>query len=75
MTPLEQEAVPSSSGETPEHPDHATYNMRPRHASLSDMWDEWHGQGQFCDRHGGIKGRESKHKSKWRKHIDGQHFC
>jgi len=75
VTPLEQEAEPSSSGETPEHPDHATRSMRPQHAGLSDLWDKLHGEGQFCDCRGGIEGRESECKSKWRKHIDGQHFC
>ena len=72
LTP-EREAPPITD-DRPDHPDHLAYNMRPRHITLADMWDEWHGEGQFYDRHGGIKGREAKHKSNWRKHIDGQHL-
>ena len=43
------------------------YRMAAKHLSLSDLWDEWHGLGKWDgDQHGGIKGRNDKHGTKWR---------
>jgi len=46
-----------------------------RFASLSLMWDEWHGTGGDTTRDkpipGGFAKLEELHKSKWRKHLDG----
>ena len=53
----------------------ARLNMVPKHRTLTDLWDEWHGVGRFEDQHGGVKGRETKFKNKWRKHINNAFFC
>jgi len=45
----EQEAEEVVRDEPPDHPDHTSFTMRPRHATLSNMWGEWHGEGQFYD--------------------------
>ena len=50
------------------------YYLTPRHKTLYDLWDEWHGQGYYYDPEGGPDGRDKEHGSKWRKHIDGQHY-
>lgn len=52
-----------------DHNDHLTKNMRSKHTRLSDLWDEWHGEGRFQDPCGGIHGRDLKHGAKWRSHI------
>lgn len=43
----------------------ARLSMVPKHRTLMDLWDEWHGVGRFEDQHGGVKGRETKFKNKW----------
>jgi hypothetical protein len=47
--------------------------MVTRHKSLADLWEEWHGVGTYYDAFGGIKGRDEKLGSKWRKHLNAQH--
>ena len=42
----------------------APYTMKRKHNSLSDMWDEWHGNGEFSDSDGGVLGRIEKYGSK-----------
>jgi hypothetical protein len=48
--------------------------MVPKHKSLQGIWDEWHGIGQYPNSEGGIKGRNKAHGSKWRKHLNAQHY-
>lgn len=55
--------------------------LSPHFASLSQMWDEWHGTGRdsTLDKPipGGFARLEELHKSKWRKHFnaaEGRHF-
>lgn len=44
--------------------------LEAKHTCLSDLWDEWHGEGKFYDSHGGFAGREKALKgASWRKHI------
>lgn len=50
------------------------FRMKARHASLSDLWAEWHGEEPFYDELGGIKGRDKRDGAKWRKHLDAQHY-
>ena len=54
--------------------DSSNYRMVKKHKSLSDMWDEWHGAGQFTDAVGGIKGRNKQFGAKWRRHLEVQHY-
>ena len=68
---------PEPETEEWEHSDHRTFTMKIKHATLRDMHDEWFGVGSFLDKHGGVEGRErhfGKHKAKWRRHLDNQHF-
>jgi Transcriptional activator of glycolytic enzymes len=48
---------------------HASYRMQPKHRSLTSLYDEWMGVGEFADEHGGIEGRNKKLGSRWRKHL------
>ena len=64
----EEAAIESSC-----NPEHRCFRMTPKHKNVSEMLDEWHGRGRFSDSHGGIAGRDEKHKAKWRKHLDQQH--
>ena len=43
--------------------------MIPRHQTLEDMWNEWHGLSDFHDPLGGINGRNKEFGTKWRKHL------
>jgi Transcriptional activator of glycolytic enzymes len=52
----------------------SNYRMSKKHKTLEDMWDEWNGTGRFEDNFGGIKGRNKKCGSKWRKHLEVQHY-
>jgi hypothetical protein len=47
---------------------------RPRgsHHTIQDIWDEWHGLGQFRDELGGFKGREEALGTKWRASYTGK---
>jgi Centromere DNA-binding protein complex CBF3 subunit, domain 2/Transcriptional activator of glycolytic enzymes len=47
--------------------DYQLISMHPKHASLSDVWDEWHGEGKFTDSLGGLEAREKLFGAKWRK--------
>jgi Transcriptional activator of glycolytic enzymes len=48
--------------------------LTPKHACLSDLWDEWYGLGQFNQVNGGIDWLEAKYKAKWRSHLDNNQF-
>ena len=50
------------------------YSMVLKHKTLSDLIDEWRGEGLFDDGTGGIKGRDKAHGTKWRQHINKQHY-
>ena len=70
---------PTNDNEEPwKHIDHSSYTMTMKHSSLTNMYEEWYGLGKYTDKFGGIDGRErlfsKKHKSKWRHHLDGNHF-
>jgi hypothetical protein len=38
---------------------HALYRMKPRHRTLTGLYDEWMGTGDFSDVYGGIEGWNS----------------
>ena len=54
--------------------------MKPRHDTLSDLWDEWHGLGEYEDIYSGFAGREQVWgstkgiRAKWRHHMEGNQF-
>jgi Transcriptional activator of glycolytic enzymes len=48
---------------------HALYRMKPRHRTLTGLYDEWMGIGDFSDVYDGIEGQNSKHGPTWRKHL------
>lgn len=48
---------------------HKTYRMRPKHQTLTDLYAEWMGTGDFMDEFGGIEGRNQKFGARWRKHL------
>jgi Transcriptional activator of glycolytic enzymes len=54
------------------------YQFAPKIHTLSDLYDEWNGTGNWQgDPHGGIIGRNREHKSKWRKNLPSrakQHY-
>jgi Centromere DNA-binding protein complex CBF3 subunit, domain 2/Transcriptional activator of glycolytic enzymes len=52
---------------------HRGFRMENKHKRLTALWDEWHGTGDFVDDFGGVKGRDKKHGSKWRRHINNMH--
>jgi hypothetical protein len=49
------------------------YNLKQRHDSVSDIYDEWWGIGEHTDKpvKGGFAALEQQYKSRWRKHFDG----
>ena len=68
----------NDNAESWQHIDHASYTLTIKHNSLMDMYEEWHGLGNYFDKYGGAAGREvlfsGKNKSKWRKHLDNNLF-
>jgi hypothetical protein len=48
---------------------HRSYRMKPKHKLLSQLYDEWIGEGDFHDGYGGIEGRNKEFGSRWRKHL------
>ncbi|MGL5936677.1 MAG: hypothetical protein ACRCZI_13770 [Cetobacterium sp.] len=48
---------------------HKTYIMKPKHATLVDLYSEWIGIGDFHDGFGGIEGRNKTMGPSWRKHL------
>jgi hypothetical protein len=48
------------------------FTMKAKHQRLLSLWEEYHGEGEFHDELGGIKGREDQWKSHWRVHLDDQ---
>jgi hypothetical protein len=54
--------------------EHKGYCLKPKHACLRQLYDEWHGLDSFQDVFGGIAGREELYGKKWRKHLDQQQF-
>jgi len=49
------------------------YEMHPR-KSLHEVYEEWHGLGDFDDGMGGVAGRDKKFGTKWRKHVESNHY-
>lgn len=51
----------------------ARYNLKQTHESVSEIYDEWWGLGEYEDKpiSGGFEALEQKYKSRWRKHFDG----
>ena len=47
------------------------YRLNPLHKSLSSLWSEWHGHGDFLNRPvvGGVKQLEQSEGHKWRSHF------
>ena len=50
------------------------YLMTPKHLTLRSLYEEWYGYGPYDDGNGGVHGRERRHGSKWRSHINKQFF-
>jgi hypothetical protein len=48
--------------------------MKPKHSNLKSLYKEWYGLGEFDDSFGGVDGRNKMCGSKWRSHIDCQHY-
>jgi hypothetical protein len=48
--------------------------MSLKYPSLASVWNEWFGLEEYQDEHGGINGRNKKHGSKWRKHLQGTSY-
>ena len=48
--------------------------MKAKHQTLRSLYEEWYGIGNFEDSEGGINGRERKHGSTWRPHINRQKY-
>jgi hypothetical protein len=48
--------------------------MKPKHSNLESLYKEWYGLGEFDDSFGGVDGRNKMYGSKWRSHIDRQHY-
>ena len=67
---------PPSPTKGPLEEDGIGVQMVPKHHNLRGIWDEWHGLGSFegVPMEGGLEAMEATFKSKWRKHLDGQHF-
>jgi hypothetical protein len=47
--------------------ENSTFQMRLKHTSLVDMWDEWNSPG-------GVADHDKKFKAKWRKSISNDHY-
>ena len=66
----EQETEPNeTSRERTEH-DPSRFFLKPQHKQLVDLYQEWHGDGNFADEFGGVVGRNKQFGAKWRKHLD-----
>jgi hypothetical protein len=48
--------------------------MKPKHSNLESLYKEKYGLGEFDDSFGGVDGRNKMYGSKWRSHIDRQHY-
>jgi hypothetical protein len=48
--------------------------MKPKHSNLKSLYKEWYGLGEFDDSFGGVDGRSKMYGSRWRSHIDRQHY-
>jgi Transcriptional activator of glycolytic enzymes len=48
---------------------HKKYRMKPKHRSLTDLYAEWVGEGDFADEFGGIEGRNKRFGARWRKQL------
>ncbi|KAG7371290.1 centromere DNA-binding like protein [Nitzschia inconspicua] len=59
-----------------EHPpvDSRPFIMHPKHASIHNMYCEWHGISPFADPQGGVVGRNKAHGKKWRKEFNPNHY-
>jgi Transcriptional activator of glycolytic enzymes len=45
----------------------STFRMKAKHNTLTDLWQEWFGLGEWEDEFGGVAGRNEKFGAKWRK--------
>jgi hypothetical protein len=48
--------------------------MKPKHNSLSSLYQEWYGIGVHKDSLGGVAGRDRRFGTRWRKDINRQHY-
>lgn len=60
--------------QSPTHVDHISFRMATKHQRLSDLWDEWHGEGKCEDSYGGTHGRDLKFGKAWRKHLSAHQY-
>ncbi|CAB9522844.1 unknown protein [Seminavis robusta] len=60
----------TSTGPKSKPEDHFGFRMHNRHTSLMELWNEWHGLGDYVDSYGGIEGRNKEHGRHWRKKLD-----
>jgi Transcriptional activator of glycolytic enzymes len=68
-SPEELSATVTASEDDDDLARHATYRMKPKHRSLTDLYAEWVGDGEFADGYGGISGRNKRFGARWRKHL------
>jgi hypothetical protein len=54
--------------------DHTQFRLTHKPRTLSEVWDEWHGLGDFSDPLGGVEGRNARYGPRWRKHINGMAY-
>jgi hypothetical protein len=75
---LEQESRQneSTAGRTNEATtnDHHQFAMKAKYNTLRSLYQEWYGLGEYQDSHGGVAGRNKTYGSKWRQHINRQHY-
>ena len=64
------------SGQPTEAPANAPlqFVMKQKHNTLSSLYQEWYGLGEYDDSLGGVDGRNKNHGTSWRKHINRQHY-
>ncbi|KAG7363905.1 glycolytic enzyme transcriptional activator [Nitzschia inconspicua] len=54
--------------------DSRPFIMHPKHASIHNMYCEWHGISPFADPQGGVVGRNKTHGNKWRNEFNPNHY-
>jgi hypothetical protein len=71
-----QAAQPIESPGDAEELTDTLFQMVPKHLSLLDLVHEWYGSADYYDEYGGIKGRNERFKTQWRKKcsINAMHY-
>jgi Transcriptional activator of glycolytic enzymes len=48
--------------------------VKQKHNTLSSLYQEWYGLGEYNDSYGGVEGQNKTNGAAWRKHINRQHY-